>query len=377
MTFKHAKFEDSAVMRSLEKLAREKGLVEPEKITKTASSKVQLTPTSALMENVLNLCAGLRQAGFHKHAEELEEKFVAYKQAQTMYETSKETGEDLVDRAHPKGSHHLENVDSDEAVVETIVDKHLKNLKMIEKEPTGKLASSKSILNAVKIVLAQGTDETKKVLDQLSAQMAKLRASVNAVKNKADTELTFSIDRTVNNIIEESQNPTIDNLESIKSSLTNLGRRLQPGTAWQYATSYGFGGLSKDTWSVVSGSLRAAQDAVNEGLKLRNSYNELVSAGLVKEQDKAVQPPQEKPPTDPTLEKIKAARSSLNGIIGLVKADSGADPQDVRDINGWIAKVDAALKNLESTYSSMSPQDAEAALAKITKDFARVRQEWA
>ena len=155
MTFKHVKFEDSVVMRSLEKLAKEKGLVKPEKITKTAAVKTDLTATANLMQNILNLCAGLRQSGFTKHANELEEKFMVYKQAQTLYETTKETGEDLVESAHSKGSHKLEDVDSDEAVFETIVDQHMKHLKMIEKAPTGKLASARNVIDAVKVVLGE------------------------------------------------------------------------------------------------------------------------------------------------------------------------------------------------------------------------------
>jgi len=158
MTFKHVKFQDSAVMRSLERVAREKGLVKEEELTKTASTqkKADLTPSSNLLVNLLKLSEGLRQAGLDKYADELEAKTLAYKQAQTLYETSKEEGEDLVDAAHPKGSHKLENVDGDDlAVVETIIDQHLKNMKVVEKEPTGKLDSSASIINNVKMVLGE------------------------------------------------------------------------------------------------------------------------------------------------------------------------------------------------------------------------------
>jgi hypothetical protein len=66
-----------------------------------------------------------------------------------LYETTKEKGEDLVDAAHPKGSHKLEGVDGD-ATVETILDQHSKIVDIINKKPTGKLASSRDIINAVK-----------------------------------------------------------------------------------------------------------------------------------------------------------------------------------------------------------------------------------
>jgi len=155
MTFKHTKFEDSAVMRSLERLAKEKNLL-PSQTVKTASAtpKLDLSPSDNLTSNIMILCAGLRDSGMYKQAQELEEKFFTYKQAQTLYETSKETGEDLVDEAHPKGSPKLEGVDAgDLAIIETIVDQQMKLLDVVNKNPTGKLASNKEVINAVKMVL--------------------------------------------------------------------------------------------------------------------------------------------------------------------------------------------------------------------------------
>lgn len=140
-------------MRSLEKVAKEKGLVKDKDFTKTASAKekTDLSISPKLAVNLIKLSVGLREAGFDKYADELEDNFVVYKQAQTLYETSKEKGEDLVDAAHPKGSHKLENVDGSEAVFETILDQHLGMLKTIENIPKGKLSSVEVINEARKI----------------------------------------------------------------------------------------------------------------------------------------------------------------------------------------------------------------------------------
>src|SRR5271166_3224783 len=115
MTFKHAKFADSPIMRSLEKVAQEKGLIKPAELKKEASikKKADITPTDNLMGNIFRLCAGLREQGLVKEATEIEMNYLQFKQAQTLYETSKEEGEDQVHAAHPDGSHKLENVDSD------------------------------------------------------------------------------------------------------------------------------------------------------------------------------------------------------------------------------------------------------------------------
>lgn len=157
MTFKHVKFEDSPTMRALEKVAREKGLVKPETLTKKASvvKKADLSPTDNLMENILKLCNGLREQGLVKDAADLETKYLQYKQAQTMYDATGETGEDLLDQAHPEGSHKLENVDSKEAVVEDLLDKHDMIEEVAEKKPQAKLSDAASVIKAVKKVLAQ------------------------------------------------------------------------------------------------------------------------------------------------------------------------------------------------------------------------------
>jgi hypothetical protein len=152
MTFKHTNFADSPTMRSLEKLAKDKGLIKEESpLTKIASSpaKANLKPTDNLMENLLKLCSGLRSAGFNKYAEDLESTFMMYKQAASQCECDT----DIVEQAHPKGSHKLDGVDGD-ALIETIIDQHIKDMQIVNKKPTGKLANSSSIINAVKISLA-------------------------------------------------------------------------------------------------------------------------------------------------------------------------------------------------------------------------------
>jgi hypothetical protein len=145
-------------MRSLERLALSKGLIKDDpilqKIASLKSKKViDLIPTTNLTDNLMKLCAGLRASGLAKYAEELESNFVMYKKAESLYETSKEEGEDLVNAAHPKGSHKLEGVDGD-SVIETIIDQQLQDLKMIDKKPGGKLSNANEIIGAVRIVLA-------------------------------------------------------------------------------------------------------------------------------------------------------------------------------------------------------------------------------
>lgn len=229
MTFKHVKFEDSAIMRSLEKVAREKGMVKDEPMTKTASAQLDLTISSNLMENVLKLCAGLRANGFDKQANELEANYLAYKKANTLYETSKEKGEDLIHDAHPKGSHKLEGVLGDDlAVVETILDRHIKLIKIIDKKPTGKLSSSSSIINAVKTVLGQEVNPLDIIAEQqMKGRMAWSKINSEVDKNTSSWALQWSenyawgtISQGINKMLNyKPQDMTIDRIENLDSRI--------------------------------------------------------------------------------------------------------------------------------------------------------------
>ena len=148
MTYKHIKFGDSEVMRSFERVSVTKGLVKNEpQIEKKASNNLNFSENFS--ENILKLCESLRDNGLDTFASELENNFLNYKKAQTLYNTSKEKGEDLINAAHPDGSHELKDVEGD-SVIETIIDKKEKMMKVINKNPTGKLSTAKEIINAIK-----------------------------------------------------------------------------------------------------------------------------------------------------------------------------------------------------------------------------------
>jgi hypothetical protein len=164
MTFKHIKFEDSPVMRNLEKIAVKKGLVKESLLEKIKAKSIKvknldLNPVDSFTENLIKLCSGLKESGFDKYAEELETNYIKYKQAETFYETSKETGEDIINEAHPSGSYKIEGIVGD-GIIETIIDQQLKMLKMIDKKPSGKLSNAREIINAVKISLSQTQIDT-------------------------------------------------------------------------------------------------------------------------------------------------------------------------------------------------------------------------
>lgn len=133
---------NSSVLRSFAKIAADKNLVsfDDDKLTKKASAKEDLYAGENLIENILKLANALRNRGNVVQSEELERLALQYKAASNqLYQVFKETGEDLVDLAHPEGSAKLEGVAGD-AVVETIVDQKKKIEEIVKKSPTGKLA---------------------------------------------------------------------------------------------------------------------------------------------------------------------------------------------------------------------------------------------
>jgi hypothetical protein len=392
MTFKHTKFEDSATMRSLIKVAAEKGWVKPEPLQKTASVQEDLTPTANLTENVMKLCAGLRQSGMDKFARELEDKFVAYKKVATsLYDVSGEKGEDLIHAAHPKGGHKMNDLAGD-VLVETILENRLKMLEMINKKPTGKLASHSSILHAVKIVLAEDTVESleAKVKSNINAAFAKF----NKVREYANKDLTFSLGT---GAFDDDlfKNPTIDEINSTIKSVSRKIWGLKPG--WS-------GGVTEDTWSIIqpmipqiNGYLSAAMEAKKKANAIRAGVLEkedpLAGAGSGagdKKDDKPLPPP---PPhwknlpdgrsiMSPLYNNFKKIKS-LKGILSNLKAIGGI--ANNKDATGWIDEEIGVLDGIDKRYTAVEWNDNAADLngamqgeiAAEEKDINAFKSQWA
>lgn len=384
MTFKHTKFEDSVTMRSLEKVAKDKGWVKQEDLIKSASPQIDLTPSGVLSIDILKLCSGLRHNGFDKFADEIELKFVNYKRAATsLYDSTGETGEDLIDAAHPKGSHKMEGVAGD-ATFHTILDKHLKIVDVVNKQPKGKLASNAAILNAVKIVLAvspeQAVGEYVKTIDMAIAVC-------NEIANKEDTSEWIKIGKghgafvgryTASKLIYTS---VTNHLEALIDNLNDEKKRPANVTQANAILDY------TETMKI----LVEKTDSIDPRAKQKyysmiNAVESRVGAlkGILREET-SVAPPQAGTPGAAAVtpaqpnnvsEKIEAAKRALNGIATLVASDAGADVDDVRATELWIGKANAALTKLETNSKNMNPEDVELTLQKITKYFDQVKKQW-
>lgn len=365
MTFKHIQFEDSVVMRSLEKLAHDKGLIKETPVVKTASINKPTKPASnSLTEKIIFLCSQLRTSGFEKHALEIESKLMAFKQANTLYETSSEKGEDLVGAAHPKGSYKLEGVEGgDLAVIETIVDQQLKNIQMTEKKPTGKLSSNKSILSAVKTVLAQAVspEMDAKIKELTKSQLAQninnhiLNAYTEYSRVKAIIDDNLTIPISIGWAItfnKARENPTVTNIKNVISLVNNINTNM---------------------WARLDGTIyKAIQPGTDKALKYLN--NALVySTYLLTAPDSVPEPAPEKPAPAPApvvvdeyanfLKKIEKQLSRVSGLESWLQ-DEGFTQKDREQGGKWIEYFRKTLGSWKNVLSGITDPDQRIEIVK-------------
>ena len=150
MSLKYKNFNESIIMRSYVNKALEKGLIKTEDthdttFIKHAASQIKRDEVPQnLNDKILKLCNKLRNSGFEIYADDLEKNFLTYKlSSQQLYNVSKETGEDVINEAHPDGSKKIiEDATADMGIIETTIDQKNKIEKIVNKQPTGKLAAN-------------------------------------------------------------------------------------------------------------------------------------------------------------------------------------------------------------------------------------------
>lgn len=117
---------------------------EPKLIKNAAPLKMQLLPVvkDTLDSKILALCTRLRAQSFTKQAAALEQRFLQFKTSSTaLYDLSGETGEQLIDGAHPEGDVEMVEAADELGVVETILSRHKKIVDMVQGKSLGKQAS--------------------------------------------------------------------------------------------------------------------------------------------------------------------------------------------------------------------------------------------
>ncbi len=369
MTYKKIKFEDSAVMRSLEKLAVKNGLIKPDAMKKEAAAKVEgYAPTENLGQNILKLCSGLRARGLGKYAAEVENKFIALKTAESIEYSN------MLNDAHSEGSHKMKDMEGD-ATIETLEDRQKKIQEIVDKTPKGKFAARDAI-NLVKITLGQAalgpaavTEES--LTAELNSLMENFVVESHKLQKEVEKEVTFSSDQGWSNIYFWAKNPTIDHLENIKEHLIRLKRRYAPHLG-------GATGVTKETWSVVGDSFDKLESTIDRALTSRSRLNKLRKGKFEMNQDapaSSVAVPGVTPAApaakvvSPVAIKVKANIDVIKRYMAQVSADLEMSPKDKNDASNWLKDTGEKFEAQLSAFNLIPDPEKEAGAVNTLKNI--------
>lgn len=342
MTFKHIDFQSSPVMRSLERVALEKGLIKPDEIKKSAS-KVDLNPSGNLTQDILKLCQGLRLSGFHVVAEEIEKKFISYKKAENL-------SKQILEEAHPEGSHRLKEVAGD-ALVEDLLDQHLAGIKIVEKKPTGKLAlrTSRDIIKAAQEIFKADSSQLGSIFNNLIDQLIGVcqeiatkedisewiwigRPHLGWTNRQLASQLSYAS-------VERHLNALIDNLSKEKENPPNITRI---NLLFDYISTIR---------NVVESTNSIDQNRKTRYFSILSSITDKINdfKKQLRGEDSVPKSP-EKTETEFSLlkNKLGVVKSKLEGFKIILEQEEDIPEAYKSKIAGWLAKQEAIIRAMES-----------------------------
>ena len=302
---------------------------------------------TSLTATLLKLCNKLRAEGYNKYAESIENKFVNYKTAGVhLYQAHKETGEDLVDQAHPDGDNKIvSDVSDNNGDVETIVSKHKKIVDIVNKQPTGKLAS---YVEQCKIALGAPVDEIGVIIHRVKKNITNLSNLISGGGGMwkdvgaigVGTPL-YQAKAYLNRIKEEisSSIPNVRSVEVAADYLPLITQKLEP-------TFYGTG-VNKEIWGKVQEFLSAIQTDL-ESLKSL-SYEYYIGQSDV-EQDKSSNSVEK--PVASTIDNISENFQSMIALITQLENQINNSNSANKDKQlAWLDAMKNAVGDNNAQYS--------------------------
>jgi hypothetical protein len=380
MTFKHIDFSSSEVMRSLEKVALKRGMIAPEPAPPMPAPAPSKNPAEAdFTENLLTLCSKLRSQGFHKQANELENKFLFFKQAEAkLYDVSGETGEDVIDFAHSEGGKKLDKDWSDLGTVETITEQHKKITDVIEKMPKGKLAG-KNAINAVKIILGQDFNEQElnDNIDRNIQAAEQLWDNIDRIiRDRGNLSYIPGVGRGIDYNVQSrflkstfGKKPmTLDAIISLKNRLNHIRDLISPGVT---------GGVDEDAWYTVSPLFNrfskflsvayADRQKLDDMERKRSEVNSPSETSQPAGGTLQVAPVEVKglpAPLLPLQEKITSNLEKINSWRAVVSTYQ--DEADKKTGNNFLNSMASRLNALEVALSKIDAPQADAVVGNFT-----------
>jgi len=125
--------------RQLVEMSR--GRLTPQQAQQRAIIELQRRKGASVALDLVSLAGDLEKMGEHKAARAVDRQLAIYKAAlDRLYDITGETGEQLIDKAHPGGGPTMAPAADEGGKVETIVEEQRKNIERATKAPTGKYA---------------------------------------------------------------------------------------------------------------------------------------------------------------------------------------------------------------------------------------------
>ena len=156
-------------------------------------SEASMNKTSNHVVNeLISLANDLDKMGEVKAAIAVDNQLSLYKIAMDkLYDITGETGEQLLNSAHPEGSVTLAPAQNDGGVVETAVDQQKKNIAVVSKDPTGKYASTiKSLIATANRLESEGNISDAEKVDRAINELIKKNPFLhNGVAKAASTSI--------------------------------------------------------------------------------------------------------------------------------------------------------------------------------------------
>lgn len=338
---------------------------------------IDLTPlshTASLDENILALSAQLRTSGLTKYADNLESKFATFKQADIhLYRVHDEDGSDLVEFAHPDGDHNVE--DGDLGDVETVVSKHNKIKDIVEKSPTGKLAS---YVAACKLALGQSSTNTEQLLREVNGLVNKAVSYLVRQANM-DQQLqhwTREKGEMISSLVSVSleAGPSDHNFQQIQKAITLMETTLEPSIGQRL---FGASDMSDALWAHINGLFKAAQDKLSQA---RASFFEGQEKNISGDISSIEKEPSDIEPASFQEPKSREMKSFTRGPSG---SSNAADT--IQTLEGWKSQmaayedpedVQAGTKWIDNAIAKLQTQPDAATLNKILGEVAQFKKTW-
>jgi hypothetical protein len=333
----------------------------------TIEPVINLTPSphdASLDENLLALTAALRTNGLSKYADNLESKFVVFKQADIhLYRVHDEDGEDLVNAAHPDGDHHVE--DAELGDVETTVSKHNKIKDIVEKSPTGKLAS---YVEACKIAIGASTDEVQQLVMSASNIVNKAVSYLMRSTDMDDKmkEWTRSQAATVHSLASSEQSD--QSLQKILATIEEMENRLAPNVLQKL---FKVTDMSDDLWLKADQYFKVAKKRVATAQQKFLEVQEGDVQSDLSEEGATQEPQAEGASWENPAAKTRQP-TSFQRDTSLIQTLEGwktqmtryKDPEDVQAGTNWI---NTTISKLQANPN---------AAAQLNKEIAQFKQTW-